>query len=84
MGARSSQRLRLALLSRRLGSLRDHDFERDLVVASLHDEPGEIPTWYEPRDRRTIPEGLVFTSSALTDFMMRRCSCHSTGATSLM
>ena len=31
------------------------------VGRSLHDEPGEIPTWYEPRDRRTIPEGLVFT-----------------------
>jgi methionyl aminopeptidase len=28
---------------------------------SLHDEPSEIPTWHEPRDRRTIPEGLVFT-----------------------
>jgi methionyl aminopeptidase len=31
------------------------------VGRSLHDEPGEIPTWWEPRDRRTIPEGLVFT-----------------------
>jgi len=31
------------------------------VGRSLHDEPTEIPTWYEPRDRRTIPEGLVFT-----------------------
>ena len=31
------------------------------VGRSLHDEPGEIPTWYEPRDRRTISEGLVFT-----------------------
>jgi len=31
------------------------------VGQSLHDEPGEIPTWYEPRDKRTIPEGLVFT-----------------------
>lgn len=31
------------------------------VGQSLHDEPGEIPTWYEPRDRRKIPEGLVFT-----------------------
>jgi methionyl aminopeptidase len=31
------------------------------VGRSLHDEPAEIPTWYEPRDRRTIPEGLVFT-----------------------
>ncbi len=31
------------------------------VGRSLHDEPREIPTWYEPRDRRTIPEGLVFT-----------------------
>jgi methionyl aminopeptidase len=31
------------------------------VGRSLHDEPSQIPTWYEPRDRRTIPEGLVFT-----------------------
>jgi methionyl aminopeptidase len=31
------------------------------VGRSLHDEPREIPTWYEPRDRRVIPEGLVFT-----------------------
>lgn len=31
------------------------------VGRSLHDDPAEIPTWYEPRDRRTIPEGLVFT-----------------------
>lgn len=31
------------------------------VGRSLHDEPAEIPTWYEARDRRTIQEGLVFT-----------------------
>lgn len=31
------------------------------VGRSLHDDPREIPTWYEPRDRRLIPEGLVFT-----------------------
>ena len=31
------------------------------VGRSLHDEPGEIPTWYDPRDQRRIPEGLVFT-----------------------
>ncbi len=31
------------------------------VGRSLYDEPVAIPTWYEPRDRRTIPEGLVFT-----------------------
>jgi len=31
------------------------------VGRSLHDEPGEIPTWYEPQDQRTITEGLVFT-----------------------
>lgn len=31
------------------------------VGRSLHEEPGQIPTWYEPRDRRRIPEGLVFT-----------------------
>jgi methionyl aminopeptidase len=31
------------------------------VGRSLHDDPREIPTWYAPRDRRTIPEGLVFT-----------------------
>lgn len=31
------------------------------IGRSLHEEPGEIPTWYESRDRRTIGEGLVFT-----------------------
>ena len=31
------------------------------IGRSLHDDPSEIPTWYERRDRRTIPEGLVFT-----------------------
>ena len=31
------------------------------IGRSLHDEPGEIPTWYEARDRRMITEGLVFT-----------------------
>ncbi len=31
------------------------------VGYSLHDDPGEIPTWYEPRDKRVIHEGLVFT-----------------------
>jgi methionyl aminopeptidase len=31
------------------------------VGYSLHDEPREIPTWFEPRDKRTINEGLVFT-----------------------
>jgi len=33
------------------------------VGRSLHDDPGDIATWYEPRDRRTIPEGLVLPSS---------------------
>lgn len=31
------------------------------VGRSLHDEPAMIPTWHESRDRRSIPEGLVFT-----------------------
>lgn len=31
------------------------------VGASLHEEPTEIPTWHEPRERRRITEGLVFT-----------------------
>lgn len=31
------------------------------VGASLHEEPTEIPTWNEPRERRRITEGLVFT-----------------------
>lgn len=31
------------------------------VGYSLHDEPAQIPTWYERGDRRTITEGLVFT-----------------------
>ena len=31
------------------------------VGSSLHEVPGEIPTWYEPRDKRRIHDGLVFT-----------------------
>jgi methionyl aminopeptidase len=31
------------------------------VGGALHEEPGHIPTWFEPRDARRIPEGLVFT-----------------------
>ncbi len=31
------------------------------VGAALHEEPGQIPTWYEPGDKRRIHEGLVFT-----------------------
>jgi len=31
------------------------------VGGALHEEPGSIPTWYEPRDTRRIQEGLVFT-----------------------
>jgi len=31
------------------------------VGGALHEEPGEIPTWYEPRDKRRIHDGLVFT-----------------------
>jgi methionyl aminopeptidase len=31
------------------------------VGGALHEEPGSIPTWYEPGDRRRIHEGLVFT-----------------------
>ena len=31
------------------------------VGRSLHDDPAEIPTWWEPGDRRRIHEGLVFT-----------------------
>jgi methionyl aminopeptidase len=31
------------------------------VGASLHEDPTEIPTWHEPRERRRITEGLVFT-----------------------
>jgi methionyl aminopeptidase len=31
------------------------------VGRSLHDEPREIPTWFEPDDGRKINEGLVFT-----------------------
>ncbi|MEJ1967696.1 MAG: type I methionyl aminopeptidase [Rhizomicrobium sp.] len=31
------------------------------VGAALHEEPGHIPTWYEPGDRRRITDGLVFT-----------------------
>jgi len=31
------------------------------VGSALHEEPGHIPTWYEPNDRRRIHDGLVFT-----------------------
>jgi methionyl aminopeptidase len=31
------------------------------VGRGLHEEPKEIPTWYDPRDTRRIHEGLVFT-----------------------
>jgi methionyl aminopeptidase len=31
------------------------------VGGALHEEPGHIPTWFEPSDARRIPEGLVFT-----------------------
>ncbi|HEX4303349.1 MAG TPA: type I methionyl aminopeptidase [Rhizomicrobium sp.] len=31
------------------------------VGSALHEEPGNIPTWFEPGDRRRIHEGLVFT-----------------------
>lgn len=31
------------------------------VGAALHEEPGQIPTWYEPGDTRRIHDGLVFT-----------------------
>ncbi len=31
------------------------------VGAALHEAPEQIPTWYEPNDRRRIREGLVFT-----------------------
>jgi methionyl aminopeptidase len=31
------------------------------VGDSLHDEPGEIPTWPDRRERRMISDGLVFT-----------------------
>lgn len=31
------------------------------VGRSLHEEPGEIPTWFEPQDRRVMHEGMVFT-----------------------
>jgi methionyl aminopeptidase len=31
------------------------------VGSALHEEPGEIATWFEPLDRRRIQEGLVFT-----------------------
>lgn len=31
------------------------------VGRALHEEPGEIATWYEPNDRRVMHEGLVFT-----------------------
>ncbi len=48
-----------------LGKKNGYSLVRNLashgVGHSLHDDPGEIPTWHEPRDTRMIPEGLVFT-----------------------
>jgi methionyl aminopeptidase len=31
------------------------------VGRALHEEPKQIPTWYEPDDRRSIHDGMVFT-----------------------
>ncbi len=31
------------------------------VGRALHEEPGQIPTWYEPADRRVMHDGMVFT-----------------------
>jgi methionyl aminopeptidase len=31
------------------------------IGRTLHDEPGDIPTWHEPRDTRVIEDGMVFT-----------------------
>ena len=31
------------------------------VGTALHEEPGQIPTWYEPTDRRVMHDGSVFT-----------------------
>jgi methionyl aminopeptidase len=31
------------------------------VGSGLHEEPGEIPTWHDPRETRRIGKGLVFT-----------------------
>ena len=39
----------------------DASLRRRRAQSQQHDEPSEIPTWYEPRDRRKITEGLVFT-----------------------
>ncbi len=31
------------------------------VGRALHEEPAQIPTWYEPADRRVMHDGMVFT-----------------------
>ena len=31
------------------------------VGAALHEEPGEIPTWFDPHEKRRLHDGLVFT-----------------------
>lgn len=31
------------------------------IGRALHEEPGEVPTWPDPDEKRTIAEGLVFT-----------------------
>lgn len=31
------------------------------IGRALHEEPGEIPTWHDPSERRRMHEGMVFT-----------------------
>jgi methionyl aminopeptidase len=49
----------------RFATRQGHKLVRNLashgVGRGLHEEPREIATWFEPRDRRVMPEGLVFT-----------------------
>ncbi len=49
----------------RFADKRGYTLVRDLashgVGAALHEEPGEIPTWFDPRERRRLHDGLVFT-----------------------
>ncbi len=63
---RSGQRLneigrRIERLAGRQGYMLVRNLASHGVGRALHEAPGEIPTWYEPGDRRVMHEGLVFT-----------------------
>ena len=63
---KSGQRLneigrRIERLANRQGYTLVRNLASHGVGRALHEAPGEIPTWFEPRDPRVMHEGLVFT-----------------------